>query len=196
MSSIPPTGVLHRRERLDAVTNLLGADEARTMDLRIAARIVAQQFAAKAVTVNLVTSDTVVTIAGHGLPDVSIETAPAPAPWAPCTHVIEAGKPVVIQDLNTGGADRAVPVPGMSLYLGVPLAAHGETVGTLCLYFDRTMYDPTALVPWLARVGNEVGSMMTTGDPLGTPIFDVMAAISRAMSTHVDRAPGGEARWQ
>jgi hypothetical protein len=169
-------------ERLNWVTHLLDADNSLAADLRIAARIVAELFTVKAAAVNLVLSETVLTLGSYGLPGPGTTAGPSPLGKFPCAQVVKAGIPLVIEGLPDWHAASAGPIEAphaMTLYAGVPLRVQGEVIGTLCLFDNRTIRRAVAILPWLDRVGREITRMMTTGTNFEDHFYHVVAEISR-----------------
>lgn len=76
-----------------------------------------------------------------------------------CDLVYRGNAPIILADM---AKDSPVDAQGMladgyQSYQGVPLVAHGNVLGTLCLFGKSVLSENQADVAWLAAVGNQIG---------------------------------------
>ncbi len=130
-----PRSALADPARLAAVraTGLLDAAPDPSLD-RLA-RLAARLTGAPTAVVSLVVADRQVVLGAHGMPPAAAGARELPLS-VPCATVVESGAPLALADVREragrasgGNATRF----GVVAYLGVPLASHGQVLGTLCV---------------------------------------------------------------
>jgi GAF domain-containing protein len=133
----PRTGrALTDPERLAGVAARLGnPDPVDELTLTMLLSNVAEIARARTAVAGLALNDTVLTVAGVGLPDLINESGGVPVEWTPAGMVVGGDRPVLLADMRADPVYRHTPmsvVCGVRSYAGVPLhAADGMVIGVL-----------------------------------------------------------------
>ena len=109
-----------------------------------------------------------------------------------CQHVATTGQPLVVEDARQHGLVKdnlAIPDIGVIAYLGVPLIADGEYIGSLCAIDGKprewSQQQRQALEDLASIVNREIGSRLSRH--LSERLSDLMPAIVYVYSkTHQD----------
>lgn len=132
----PPRDALTRRERLEAVAQLLPRADGTPPVLQQFIEHVADMLQAPCAGISLILDTAGTLVATHGVGGWLAETGGMPTEWAPCATVIRTNAPLLIADTHDDPAHTTNPLvmtTGVRSYAGVPLHFNGQPVGSLCL---------------------------------------------------------------
>jgi len=96
-----------------------------------------------------------------GMPGDAPENPAAGLQGSLCDFVYQTGKMLVIQDLSMG-APAGVNVgsdveAGLRGYIGIPIEAKGQTLGTLCIFRYKNEIIPDNIVELTSTIGGQLG---------------------------------------
>ncbi len=137
MTSPHPTPVLRDPARLREVAALGLVSPRVTAMLQADVEAAAARLGLPVALVSVVLHDAQHFAAAHGLPDWVAEAGGTPIEWSFCRHVVESGRPFVVEDAAAHALVRDNPLVELEhvrCYAGVPLVtSRGHAVGAVCV---------------------------------------------------------------